>query len=389
MSKNVQKMSLEISEILDQFRGVSDQIWKQDKKYQKILQSTWDDSTNFFRILNIDWKLNDKYNWILAIILKEKDGNAKSIHKELQDNEIEIDYKLVNRTLNHLIRLNLVQESTAGHLKNLDKFIFFYGLTLNGIVYIIMNWTIILIGIKKKGDVLTYLLDNYPTNPIAQSFIYPYFEMDTLRNLPESLSFEILNYLREICKIIISHTRWQQPIQNSLIDGRIPIHVFSWPSPNEDNRSKYESYFERNSLLRDLLMRELGWKWINEAEFIPRFDEDKILIRSKNLDQHTYIKIDREKKIAKLVYGSKKYFFFRLEILKNNSCSVSGKTNLIGKEILEKGLRYQIKRKLLDLIYVIMTKYKGTSSDLYKYVEDDEKFKVAVKDLVKDLNLRD
>ncbi|MGD9533717.1 MAG: hypothetical protein AB7V56_08100 [Candidatus Nitrosocosmicus sp.] len=382
-------MSLEISNIVDQFRGVSDQIWKQDKKYKKILKSTRDHPANLFQVINLDWKLDDKYNWILSIILKEKNGNSKSIYEKLLDNERDIEYKMVNRSLNHLIRLDLVQESTAGYLKNLDKFIFYYGLTLNGLVYIIMNWSTFLVDMK-EGNVLTYLLDNYPDNPITESFLYPYFDMDTLRNSPISLSFEILNYLREICEIIISHTRWQGPIEDSLIDGSLPIHVFSWPSPNEDNRSNYERYFERNSLLRDLLTRELGWKWINEAEFIPRFYDDMIQIRSKNLDRDTYIKIDREKKIVELIHGSKKYSsFFRLEIRKNNSCSVSGKTNLIGKEILEKGLRYQTKRKLLDLIYVIMIKYKGTDSDYYKFVSNDEKFKAVVEDLVKDLKPND
>ena len=115
--------------------------------------------------------------------------------------------------------------------------------------------------------------------PLLQHFLSSHFESHTLENANDDLSYELVEYLSEICKDIVVIKREMAMSKDSLIDGMLPDHLFTWPSANTERKHNYEKFFSKGGNLRQFLSRELGLNWISDAEIKPNFEDDIITIK--------------------------------------------------------------------------------------------------------------
>ncbi len=393
-------MSIENLSIHDCFKEIDEKNWKTNKIYDNVLSITSYNPNNYMEIVSLNWNLDDKYNYILAAIVYHDQANIDLISNTIlafdgEDRseiwEKQAFYTKIRRGIIYLLAQKLITISSKSDVKNLGNKKIFYKLSLNGLFYVIINCFNNPFASIHFALMFNKIIKNYSDTPLLRIFLNPYFQNNTLENATDDLSFELLEYLSEICKIIIANKRGTETNKNSLIDGAQPEHmftwptpnnVFTWPTPNQIRRDRFVKFFEKGSKIRQLLCRELKWYWIDEAQIIPQLDTDIITIKSHHLSTDAFIKINKEEKIVTLINGKAHYSFFRMYINEDKSISVFGKSTIDENQISEEHLHYLSNLKLVELIFSIRTKNKGKDNDLYISVKKDKRFKTVMREMV-------
>lgn len=388
-------MSPEVS-ILDFCEEVDDKFWKVDKsfniKLQKILSLASSNLYNYTELLKLNWTLDYLYNFILASIIniddriKEVDGckNIKSIallimnyddDKRLEIYKKKSFEKKVGRYLEKLEQMRLIK------LVQIEEPGTFYKLSLNGLFYVIINWYKSPF-INVLPSLLNTILKRYDDSLFLRYFLFPYFENKTLETAETDLENDILLYLEEICKAIISEKQENSWLKKELIDGMYPKHLFSWPSPDGDKRQIYRDLIKKGTSIRQFLYSELGWEWVIDAKIIPSFEKDLITITTSFPIRTATIRINRRTKFAIVEQGSRQYAKIRMSLNNDKSFSVQVKSAVNNKVLSEEALDNYCKLKLFDLIYHIRIKCRGKDRESYASVEKDKKFQTTLAHMI-------
>ncbi len=362
------------------------------------------DYLNSTEFMALDWKLDDEYNDILSSFVSNKDMNITSIYDEMAkvthkyatmpEDKKGISYKKVQRRTTVLFNRNLITKSSVMHIDNLDKDVFWYRLTLNGVFYVIINWFTTALFIpsnKNNKNFFISLLKYHSDNALFQLFLFPYFEEKTLNELSSSgLFVEFMDYLKEICKIVIIGIRGMYMIpEEELIEGMFPQRLFSWPMSYPDDKLFFDRHFEKGRNLRKFLSMEMGWNWIDNAQINPNYNDDIITIKSKEPKSDSYIRIDRIKNEAYLAYDKKKYNL-RLSKEIDNTYSILAKGSTNRKDLINEGIKQASKRKLLDLIFSIKTNHQHPSLAIYHHLlNNDKKFRDTVNEMIEIIKAND
>lgn len=406
MNKKVTKMPTEIS-ILDYFDEIDANCWKAPKKLSSFINklfSEYDYLCNREELLSLDWKLDNRSEFVLASIVYQKDDdnienhdkNIRSIAKNIlrYDGKLRQDKKdkdnfegLIGDDVSKLRQMKFIEKAEETSFGNTKKSYYNHRLTLNGLFYVIINWyNEAFLNVSSKS-LLHTILKYYGDSPLLTRFLYPYFENETLDKATFDLECDILEYLEDICKGIIRNKRKTSMIKKTLIEGTLPEDLFAWPSfesdkPDSGRRLIYKESIEKSRNLREFLSRELGEDWITNTQIIPDFDNDRLQIKNNISSRPAIIKINRKERSVKLVYGGKEYSSLRMSIDENDSISIIGKSAMSERELSEENLNDYCKLKLFELICSISIKNKGKSHDLYKSVEVDEKFKAVINEVI-------
>ncbi len=384
-------MSPEVS-ILDFCEEIDDKFWKVDKsfneKMKKILSLASSNLYNYTELLKLNWNLDYLYNFILGSIIniddriKEVDGckNIKSIalsimdyddHKRLEEFEKNAFEKKVGRYLKKLEQMRLIK------LVETKEHGTFYRLSLNGLFYVIINWYNSPF-INVLPSLLNAILKRFNDSPFLQYFLFPYFESKTLETAKKELEHDVLEYLEEICKAIISAEKTNSWLKEELINGMYPELLFLWPSPDGDKRQIYKALIEEGTSIRQYLIRKLGWDWVMNAKIMPNFEEDLITIATSFPIRTATIRINRMTKFATVEQGSREYARIKMSIDNDKSFSVYVKSNINSKVLSEEALDHYCKLKLFYLIYHIRIKYRGKDRESYTSLETDKNFQTTL-----------
>ncbi len=388
-------MQTESDAILVDFVQIDEGFWKYNKKYNRVYFRISDKRTNNLEIQPIDWQLNDKNNYILGAILYLEEPTIKEISYSLltldgkeRINQLEKDafYFQIYRRIVKLFELDLISPASASQVGNFDKYSIVYKLSLRGLFYSLLNWStnpFLSVGPK---IILNKMLQTYSDSPLLRYFISSHFESHTLENADDDLSYELVEYLSEICKDIVVIKRGMAMSEDSLIGGMLPDYLFIWPSVNTERKYNYEKFFRRGGNLRQYLSREFGWNWISDAEIKPNFEDNIITIKDSPRGHLALIKIDTEKKTIVLIHGGKKILEFNI-FWSGEKLVAAGKSTINELESSESLLRHLSRVKLFDLILSIRSEYRVKPNQLYKSLENDESFKKSIRDLISLIDL--
>jgi hypothetical protein len=383
--------------LIEYFESITEWSWKVDKKYQKILRMIGTDDPNALSIVPIDWRMEERYDKILAEFVKNKEMNIKQIHdnilaadprtKALSDREDSASYRKVERIINKLSSLNMLEVSKEGQIDNLHKTFKYYRLSLNGLFYVILNWMNFL-----RANVLNNLFAKHSNNILFKMFLLPFFEEKTLISASNCsgnfLIVEIINYLVEICKVILVGRRAKFGFSQGDDDysnNTLSHTLFFWPPSYPDRKDKFDHWYKKDGTLRSYLERELGWNWINDASIVPDYGSDRIYIKHNHHPDNPYITINRHENNAVLVKGADR-FRFKLEKGKTGLYHVTVKTRRMykpPKERIDEGIKHSSKVKLLELIFIIKDEWESLGPAVRQILNNDKRFKETINNFIK------
>jgi hypothetical protein len=144
---------------------------------------------------------------ILGQYAWEKSLSAYQIFAKLRSTNSKMAYKNVNKRVRGLVSLNLIQ-GTENHGNNINKHkAKYYSLTEFGIYQLFLNklnglqireLDTIKFNKPPSSNTLTFF-HNYHNSLLFESFVYPYFERDTLFTVGHYLLLDLYNYLGDRC----------------------------------------------------------------------------------------------------------------------------------------------------------------------------------------------
>ena len=195
-----------------------------------------------------------------------------------------------------------------------------YKLSLNGIFYIILND----LGMPNY-DLVRSLIRNYKNNVLFSLFLHPFIEEQTILAGWTIDLFNIITYLKDICYEICKYIKHLKNNSLTTEDGYIIKQVFFWTNNMENDLLEIQKFN-----LQIFIRNTLKWNWINNAEIIPKINENEHLIeiRDRYNPQHRlYISIHKDEKKAVLRQNGIKYYEFSVTSINNSSISIETKTN--------------------------------------------------------------
>ena len=183
---------------------------------------------------------------ILEQFAWEKSLSAYQISGKLKSTASQMAYKNVNKRLHGLVSLNLIQETVA-HRNNINKHnAKYYRLTEYGIYQLFLNrlseicirqLDIIKFG-KPPSPNTVIFFRNYDKCFLFKSFLYPYFEKDTLLAIGNYLLWDLFHYLADCCH------RIKDQLKNQRYDIPIINTIFCWNKvPGDDSENERLSKF--------------------------------------------------------------------------------------------------------------------------------------------------
>lgn len=132
--------------------------------------------------------------------------------------------------------------------------------------------------------------------------------------------------------------------------------------------------------LQIFIRNNLKWNWIDNAEIIPKINENEHLIEIRdpyNPQHRSYISIHKNEKKAILRQNGIKYYEFSVTPINNSSISIETKTNRKRIESIESIFIDNCEQHLSSFLIKLrqMSPYISTFETLSK----DEKFKKALR----------
>ncbi len=318
---------------------------------------------------------------ILEQFAWQKPLSAYQLWTRLKSTKIEMAYKNANKRIHGLLSLNLIQETkTDGNNVNKHN-AKYYELTEFGIFQLFLNKLNALhtreldtIKFKKLPSSNTLIFfHNYHNSLLFESFLYPFFEKDTLFAVGNYLLWDLYNYLADCCRGI------EQEID--YYDYDIPVYdtIFYW--------NKVQKHDEKLLLH---LKEQFNLPNIDSCEIKKNGEkDDTIIVKTSNAPILLRYDRDKEKVIAMSRVGDK---------IKEIEYSVSklGIDILVGMNTPDEKLLEEIvgntKKQIQQLIYQFVYDLSASVSDSEKSQEfsyyckilsQDKKFMTVVKDIYK------
>lgn len=344
--------------ILSKFDEVHDAVWNKANLHKKVSLHANENPLFSETIYETGFKIDERYNVILEILLENPDLNISEIYGEIRNKNKKFiraseksfddgEYQKIRRMIKDLIDIKYIHKVTEkgkpiGKFKKISDIPF--RLSLGGIFYILINNSDFL-----YGD-LRQFLKKYPDNILFQYFLYPYFEKTTLQELPY-IHTAIIQYLEEVSKLISNQLAWKNPEGNPS-DGYRNYSLFMWE--REDSKLNNAIYQDRKwDELKRYLDNELGWNWVYNASFIPEYVNNTLSIISNAISPTPTIFINSTKKDAVLKHKGNSYYIFNV-LQAGNILDICGK--LVPKsEHLNESFRNGLMLKLVMLLLNINT----------------------------------
>jgi hypothetical protein len=324
---------------------------------------------------------------ILQHFAWEKSLSAYQLYIKLKSTSLEMAYKNVNKRVHNLVSLNLIQETEAAE-NNINKHkAKYYSLTEFGIYKLFLNklnalqiyeLETIKSNESPSSNTLTFFR-NYYNSLIFESFVYPYFERDTLFAIGNYLLMDLFNYLGDCCHKIDQTLKYN--------DYRIPVYdtKFYW------NRIQVQ---DKNQAYNKELLLHLK-KQFN----IDNIDFCKIEINDENGDIIT-VKTSIGPIILKYDRGRGKVI--AMSTIKGKYDEIEYSTSKLGSDI-QVGIRLHnekfledivgdIKKQIQQIIYELVYDLSLSVSDpeksqeflfYRKILSQDKKFMATVKEIYK------
>jgi hypothetical protein len=177
---------------------------------------------------------------ILEQFALEKSLSAYQVCFKLKSTDLKMAYKNVNKRIHGLISLNLIQE-TETEANNVNKHnAKYYRLTEYGIYQLFLNklnelrireFNTVKFTKSPSSNTLIFF-HNYADNLLFESFVYPYFEKETLFAIGDYLLWDLYKFLADCCYRIKN--------QIELYDYNIPIAdtLFYWNKVRGTHKKK-------------------------------------------------------------------------------------------------------------------------------------------------------
>jgi hypothetical protein len=153
---------------------------------------------------------------ILIQFAWEKYLSAYNIFSRLKSTELQMAYKNVHKRIHELLSLNLIQE-TKTDKKDVNKHnAKYYNLTEYGIYQLFLHklselsirqLDTIKFGEPPSSNTLVFF-SNYHNSLLFESFLYPYFEKDTLFAIGNYLLWNLYHYLANCCQRIQENLKY-------------------------------------------------------------------------------------------------------------------------------------------------------------------------------------
>jgi len=376
---------------LEIFEGVSHYVRNREKYSKKI----WSERREFLVPYQTEYdtafKIHSKYHGILKALLANPESNQKEIGQQILKDEQELkafkstettledkEYTRFRRMVKDLENVGLIEtipqrKSKIGRFKT--KELVPYKLSMAGIFYVILNNHFF-----GSIDVHGFLLLNYSENPIYLVFLYTCIRKETLFNLPLFVSYAILEYLVDICKLVINHLG----LRNWNIFTNAKSLLFFWPDKNNENYYNFNFVGEGSIFnLKQYLYNVLKLQWVADASVSFNYRDDMVVVINKDANMQCQIQILQEQKKVVLYVNGKRYPNL-LQIRKvldyfvitgNNEQSVR-ETSIEFDTLLEK--------KLLIFLYDLT---RLDDPEVKKILKHDPKFIDSLNDIIKKLEI--
>lgn len=362
-------MSLNYTTILEYFDSIDGTAWNSDPIRNRIISilANKKDYLNLTEFLQLQWKMDTKYNCVMSFFVRFGHGNIKTIYEAMRDQEKKnqdspkpkekISYKKTQRMVYDLLMRDFIYEYFPTRNKNLEKDYFSYKLTPLGIFYCILNWFYVSDLTFTPYHFLKCLFKTYPNTKLFIFFLFPYFEKETVDILIDRSPTEITQYLQSICKIILQ-TNHKIAAASGIekLDDTIKLPLFWWPTLQSAKKSVYDSFFRKGGPFRSYISRELKCSWVNDAEMQPDYENNLVAIENPNTTQHITIRINITDAKAKLTFGQTT-IHFRGERL-GDSIIIHQNTSITNRDTYEREIRDAAEIKLMELVYQIQKRRK-------------------------------
>ncbi len=123
---------------------------------------------------------NSKLDSILSYLLKNPNSTVTDVMEAKIDQIKHLSYETIHRYLNEdLMDTGLIEITRVVPMTNMkSKFIKYFRLSLNGLLYVIMNCSE-----DASGDLIQSIVNHYRTNIFFGIFLYPFIKEETLMAL--------------------------------------------------------------------------------------------------------------------------------------------------------------------------------------------------------------
>jgi hypothetical protein len=283
-----------------------------------------------------------------------------------------LSYETIHGYLNEdLIDKGLIEITRVDLMTNMkSKFKKYFRLSLNGLLYVIMNCSE-----DASGDLIQSIVKHYRTNIFFGIFLYPLIKEETLMALTPGWDFKIIadmhTYLQNICQSLDESLKSLKTGPRTTTDGFVVQEIFFWIKDDAEQLP-----FISILSLKYFLKKTLRWDWIFDASFILNIQEKTIeIINPQNPKDNSLITFNENEKRAVLRQNGKQLFEFR----------ISETDSLISFEIKTSSKRIKfIDSHFVDdvreYLLILLTKLREQSqlNVIFDIFYQDERFKKAL-----------
>ena len=322
---------------------------------------------------------------ILEQFAWEKSLSAYQICAKLKSTDLEMAYKNVNKRIHGLVSLKLIQETESDEIDVNKHNAKYYSLTEFGIYQLFLNKLnglhIRELDTKKfneppSSNTLIFFHNNH-NSLLFESFLYPYFEKDTLFAVGNYLLGDLYNYLADCCHKIKQKLKYN--------NYRIPVYdtIFYW--------NKVQTHNEKLLLH---LKEQFNLESIDSCEIEKNGDNnDTITVKTSTAPILLRYDRDSEKVIAMSRPEGGKYKdveYVEYATVKLGSDILVSK-HLPDEELLD-DIIFDAKKQIQQIIYEFVYDLSSSQSEqekandffyYYKILSQDKKFMAAVRDIYK------
>jgi len=328
-----------------------------------------------FLDISLGVKLKDsKHESILSYFLKNPNSTVTNVNEANLEELKHLDYNTIRRYIIDLKGIGLLEVTKSEPIKNMkSKFKNYYGLTLAGLLYVIMN------DIEDSpSDLILSIVKQYENNLFFSIFLYPFIKEETIpaltRGWDTKIFLDLYIYLRDICKALYKSLRSLKTAPLTTYDGYVIQQIFFLIKDDAEPLPEVSKLF-----LRYFLKKTLKWNWIDDVNIIPDVIEKTVEIRNPhNTEDNCVITIIDDGRRAILRQNSKKMFEFRISEI-DSLISFEIKTPLKRIDSINSIFVDEAREHLL----ILLTKLREISPlfSMFEIFYQDERFKQALEQM--------
>ncbi len=260
-----------------------------------------------------------------------------------------------------------------------------YRLSINGIIYLILNTT----GISDTMYLIKKIQKNYGENILFVFFLYPIITDKSIDEINYDTQFYsiVVKYLKSVCHDMIDAMRLLRGYTNNLSsDDKVMDQVFIYYDNPRDNS---EANLEQN--IKFFLNNTLKWTNVDSLRIKPKYNELMIeILDANNTSRNSTINITEKEDKAILRQGSK--LIHEFYVVQRDGAFImqaKSKTKIIDKitQSLIERYEFQAISFLVSLTTQIPYSPGLFSNPTYVTLAKDKRYKKALKWLKRKQNL--